>query len=245
MAKISHHSPNQQSFKSDNKFFDEQWRIYQKILHNNYMGHEEIYSVVHQFLVDRYNKPFKLLDLGCGDASFAAQALLNTTIHSYVGVDLSASALEIARDNIANLPGEKLFIQDDLFESIFQHQDHSFEVILASFALHHLTFSQKERFIARLPELLTNNGVFLLVDIFRQPQESREDYLQRYLNNIRQDWSLINSQEFSKIQEHMTSSDFPETQENLYSLASQSGFSPMDCLYRDRLDTTQCLCFYL
>ncbi|WP_026102733.1 class I SAM-dependent methyltransferase [Pleurocapsa sp. PCC 7319] len=244
MAKLSH---NQKSFNSDNKLFDEQWITYQKLLDNNYMGHQEIYRIVHQFLGDRYNKPFNLLDLGCGDASFAAKALLNTPINFYLGIDLSESALEIARDNMAKLPGKKRFSQGNLFESIFQleqSQDNSFDVILASFSLHHLTLSQKERFIAQLPHLLKTDGIFLLIDIVRLPEENREEYIKRYLNNVRQDWTLLTTQEFLRIEKHIKSSDFPETQETLYSFARKYGFARIDRLYQDPLETTQCLCFY-
>ena len=53
------------------------------------MGHREIYGVLHELLVSYFQKPFKMLDLGCGDASFTAQVLLDTNIVSYQGVDLS------------------------------------------------------------------------------------------------------------------------------------------------------------
>ena len=29
------------------KFFNKQWKIYQKVLNNNYMGHNEIYAILH------------------------------------------------------------------------------------------------------------------------------------------------------------------------------------------------------
>ncbi|MDY7013154.1 MAG: ubiquinone biosynthesis protein UbiE, partial [Cyanobacteriota bacterium] len=60
---------------SSNEFFNQQWQLYQKILFNNYMGHQEIYGVLHELLINDLKKPFSLLDLGCGDASFTAQAL--------------------------------------------------------------------------------------------------------------------------------------------------------------------------
>ena len=120
MPEISHHESRQKLFDSNNEFFNEQWWLYQKVLRNNYMGHKEIYSILHEFLLRYDQKPLKILDLGCGDASFVSQALLNTTMNFYCGIDLSEPALEIARDNMAKLPGEKLFIQGDLFELILQ-----------------------------------------------------------------------------------------------------------------------------
>jgi hypothetical protein len=55
------------------------------------MEHREIYGVLHKLLTDYLPTPFSLLELGCGDASLTVQALLNTTVASYTGIDLSAT----------------------------------------------------------------------------------------------------------------------------------------------------------
>ena len=58
-----------------NNFFDE-WSIYDQVLDHNYMYHDEIYRDVQRVLADRYeNRPFVLLDLGCGSARHLARAL--------------------------------------------------------------------------------------------------------------------------------------------------------------------------
>ena len=247
MAELSLNQSSEKSFEGSNDFFNQQWRLYQKVLSNNYMGHREIYDVLHQFLVSYYKQPFEMLELGCGDASFSAQALLNTPINSYCGIDLSEPALEIARDNMTKLPGEKRFIQSNLLEWVLQlghTREDNFDAILASFSIHHLNLEQKERLIAQLPHRLKAGGVFLLIDVIRLPQEDREAYIRRYLEDVRQSWSLLTPQEFLEVEEHISSSDFPETQETLYSLAQKHGFSRVDCLYSDPLNTAQLLCFY-
>ncbi len=49
------------------------WAIYRKVLINNYMHHQEIYQAVKDLLAEQWqNRPFKLLELGCGDGSFLA-----------------------------------------------------------------------------------------------------------------------------------------------------------------------------
>ncbi|MBW4636573.1 MAG: class I SAM-dependent methyltransferase [Iphinoe sp. HA4291-MV1] len=97
MVDINKLETSREPFDYPNEFFNTQWKLYQKILSNNYMKHREIYGVLHKFLVSYFQKPFSLLDLGCGDASFAVQALLNTTITFYTGIDLSKSDLETGR----------------------------------------------------------------------------------------------------------------------------------------------------
>ncbi|RUS97073.1 hypothetical protein DSM107010_70170 [Chroococcidiopsis cubana SAG 39.79] len=58
-------------------------------MQNNYIKHREFYNVLHEFLVHRVQKLFRLLDLGCGDASIIVSALLGTSIQAYYGIDIS------------------------------------------------------------------------------------------------------------------------------------------------------------
>lgn len=232
---------------TDNKFFNDQWQIYQKVLKNNYMGHKEIYEVLHNFLVNHWQKPFSLLDLGCGDASFTTQALLNTSISDYKGIDLSETALEIAKRNLKLIPCEKTFMQGDIstvVDRLVITQDYSFDAVMISFALHHLSLEEKDLVISQIFHLLKSNGVLIMIDIICSEEEERESYLGRYVNNIRQDWSLISSQEYLMIENHMSTCDFPETQTTLSAIARKHNFNRVECLYQDSLDTTELLCFH-
>jgi len=230
-----------------NELFNEQWQLYQKVLFNSYMRHQEIYGILHEWLIKNFQKPFSMLELGCGDASFTAMALSNTTIAFYKGIDLSETALLIAQSNMEPLPCSTSFAQRELSEfvsELVQNQQEYFTVILSSFVLHHLSFEQKDLVMGKLSHLLKNNGIFLLIDLFRSENENREDYIKRYLQGVRQDWSQLTPQEYSHVEEHIRKSDFPETQENFYSLATKHGFTRKECLYHNSLDTTQMLCFY-
>jgi ubiquinone/menaquinone biosynthesis C-methylase UbiE len=229
------------------EFFSQQWNIYQKVLNNNYMGHREIYSILHELLVSYFQKPFKILDLGCGDASFISRALLNTNIASYHGVDLSIPALEIAKENLAIIQCDTTLIPGDfsqLSSFLDSNQKNKFDAILMSFALHHQNFEQKYHFIEQLYNLLNSGGIFLLIDIIRQQEEDRATYIRRYLDGVQNYWSLINQEEYSMIEEHISSSDFPETQQTLQEISQKSGFTKFESLYCDPLNTTQLLCFY-
>ena len=162
------------------EFFNQQWKIYQKLLNNNYMAHREIYSHLHELLVNYFQKPFTMLELGCGDASFTSQALLNTHITSYKGIDLSIPALEIAKQNMTVAQFNATFTQDDFSVAIAelaQSQPHTFDAIFMSFALHHLNLEQKDEFIGQIKPLLTSDGVFILIDIISQEEEERETYI--------------------------------------------------------------------
>jgi ubiquinone/menaquinone biosynthesis C-methylase UbiE len=228
------------------EFFNKQWQIYQKVLLNNYMGHREIYEVLHDWLISSWQKPFQLLDLGCGDACFISHALVNTSIAAYTGVDFSEVALAIARENLASLPASLSLIQDDFSQclpELARKESHGFDIIFTSFALHHLSLEQKETIVGQIASMLASDGIFVLIDTICSLGENRKPYIERYLDNVRQDWSLLESQEITMVEDHMRSSDFPETQETWFELAKKHGLTQLECLYRDPLDTTQILCF--
>ncbi|WP_200817572.1 class I SAM-dependent methyltransferase [Calothrix rhizosoleniae] len=232
---------------ADNQFFNEQWQLYQKVLNNNYMGHKEIYSILHDFLINHLQTPFSLLDLGCGDASFTTKSLFNTSISAYKGIDLSAAALEIAQRNLEAIPCKKTFIQDDISTAINQlvnQKDDKFDVVMTSFALHHLSLEEKESVISQISHLLESNGILIIVDVIRLAEEERENFIKRYLNHVRKDWYLISSQEYSMIENHISTCDFPETQNTLSEITRKHNFPKFECLYQDDFVTTQVLCFY-
>ncbi len=243
------------------EFFNEQWKLYQKILNHNYMGHCEIYSTLREFLLGYFQQPFKMLDLGCGDASFTSQALLNSIITSYQGVDLSVPALEIAKDNMAKIQCDTSFTQGNLSQfvpELVSSQQNSFDIILSSFVLHHLSLEEKDSIIGQIKNLLTSNGVFILIDVVRKEGEDRENYLKCYLDNVQKYWSylkcyldnvqkywsLITPQEYLMLANHISSSDFPEPQQTLDEISQKCNFTRFDCLYDNPLNATQLLCFY-
>jgi ubiquinone/menaquinone biosynthesis C-methylase UbiE len=228
-------------------YFTNNWKTYQKVLTNNYMEHQEIYGVLHKLLTDHCDRTFSLLELGCGDASLTVQALLNTNIADYTGIDLSATALEIAQRNMTQIKCGQTFIQDDIskvLEELTQSQKQSFDVIMTSFVLHHLNLAQKDKVIEQISHLLKPQGVLVLIDIVRQEEEDRENYVKRYLENMRQNWSALTSQEISSIENHISTYDFPETQTTWYQLAEKHNFMRVECLYKDTSDTAQFLCIY-
>ncbi len=229
------------------EFFNEQWKIYQKVLNNNYMGHQEIYCILHELLVSYFQRPFKMLELGCGDASLTTQALLNTNIAFYQGIDQSIPALESAKQNMARIQCHRTFTLGDFSQLIseFVQEGHNrFDAILISFALHHLELDQKYDLIEQLKNLLYSNGVLILIDVVCKQEEDRETCIKRYLEGVQKDWLLLTPQEYSMVANHISSSDFPETQQTFQEISQKCGFARFECLYHDSLDTTELLCMY-
>src|SRR2546422_4024025 len=83
--------------------FQQQWRVYRKVIDHNYMQHREVYARVHQVLVEEATQPFRFLDIACGDATSTVAALQGTRVASYHGIDLSGAAIDLARGALRQL----------------------------------------------------------------------------------------------------------------------------------------------
>jgi ubiquinone/menaquinone biosynthesis C-methylase UbiE len=102
---------HQQAIEKVQKVFNDNWKTYQVVLNNNYLCHREMYAAFHQFLISHYeSRAFSILDLGCGDAFYMAQALADIAVKKYTGIDVASVALQNAKQNLLSISGTKQFI---------------------------------------------------------------------------------------------------------------------------------------
>ena len=72
--------PSGTSKSSAAALFQRQWRIYRKVVDNNYLFHREAYERLHNLLIAEVAGPFYFLDVACGDASATVDALKGTQV---------------------------------------------------------------------------------------------------------------------------------------------------------------------
>lgn len=224
------------------QFFD-RWHLYQQIIGNDYMAHHGIHAALCKFVVSQIDKPFTLLDLGCGDASAIPGTFAGTTLQAYTGVDLSPVALDRAAKNLVAVPFEVHLVEDDFTCYLVHSGLGRFNVILAGFALHHLYPEEKREFFKQCYATLEHPGYLLLYDVFRRPSETREEYMQAYCRHCSEHWTQISHEGLADTIEHVNECDFPETYGTLAIMASEVGFtseptplfadaSQFHCLYK-------------
>ena len=90
------------------------WPTYRKVIDNNCLFHREVYERLHRLLADEAPRPFRFLDVACGDASATVGALQGTAISHYHGIDVSGPALDLAQRALAVLPCRVRLEQRDL-----------------------------------------------------------------------------------------------------------------------------------
>ena len=121
-----------------------------------------------------------VLDLGCGDASFGRELLLEKGILSYTGLEGSFQMRSAALENVKGLDGE---IVAGTMET-FEYPEESFDLVTSRFAIHYVEDIQK--LFEQIYQTLKRDGrlVFsvqhpLTTSSFKSKQagEKREDWI--------------------------------------------------------------------
>lgn len=123
-----------------------QWHVYRAIVDANWMAHREIFNAIRSWALMRYPGPFTLLDLGCGDARFIKSTFNETGLWAYTGVDASQAALAKARNELAGARFQGQLLEADMLASLREDcgpAAKTVDVILASYAVHHLPAREK------------------------------------------------------------------------------------------------------
>jgi SAM-dependent methyltransferase len=204
--------------------FRQSWTLYDSISEMNYMFHREIYSHITALLSQRHaGGPYSLLDLGCGNTRFIAPCLKTATPSRYAGVDLSEAALNEAREYLSGLENVALHHQDML--QAVQAADASFEVIFSGFAVHHLDAEGKQQLFHACAAKLAPGGHFILVDVVREERQTREQYLEGYLDFMRTQWTAVRPDHLEEACSHVAAYDFPETFSDLKRMAAEASLT--------------------
>jgi SAM-dependent methyltransferase len=202
--------------------FFQVWDTYAKVVAANYMFHREIGDGVKAALQARFgDRPFSILDLGCGDAATFAPLLEGFNIKSYRGADLSEAALELARRNLARLSGPVELLQTDFMSALAEAP--ATDVIYTSFALHHLSTERKGEFFELAAQRLSPGGLLLVADVNREEDESLDAYLHNYCAWLRGAMRTLAEAELDGICDHLVNNDLPEPVSLLNAQAEAAG----------------------
>ncbi len=108
--------------------------------------------IIHELIGDFQGK--KILDLGCGDATFGKE-LLNQGAGSYTGVEGSEQMVEAAKNNLAGTNGT---IYHKTMES-YNYTADQFDIVTSRFAIHYV--SDIQILFQNVQKTLKDNGKFV------------------------------------------------------------------------------------
>jgi len=212
----------------------EEWQVYEKLVIHDYMDHRAFFSRLQAEILARFKRPVAILDLGCGDLTPILPMLANLPLQRYVGIDQSDVALALASRRLGELfvPGH--LIEGDLLTAIMEIEG-SFDIILASFSLHHLADPMdKLRTLEAGRQLLTPDGLFALIDVFSGESEPRDRYLERWIHQAETRYIELHNDEKEILFDHVRSRDFPISLAAFEALGKQAGLGQFEVLLEDR-----------
>lgn len=216
---------------SPESLFIRNWNVYRKVVDANYMRHAEIAAEI-KIAVAGINKPIHVLDAGCGDAMVTLGMLQGKQIAMYTGIDLSGPALELAA---AALQEEYIpyVLEEGAIEERIPAFQGSCDLLHMSFVLHHLTDTLKEQVIHQCASKLNQGGMFILVDVFRLEGQTREAYLDNYMQRLKS-WDDLSPDEKTDVEVHIRSFDFPAVYTDMLKWLKAAGFDCRDAGINDK-----------
>jgi len=217
------------------ELFQQQWHVYRKFLKHDYLSNAGACAALHRYLTTEVDRPFRFVDLACGDASSIVVALGDTPVAHYRGVDLSEPALAMARANLAMLPCTVELNEAD-FAAALRGSSRAEDIIWISLSLHHLDTGAKLAFMREARSAIDANGAFLVYEPTRRDGEGRAEYLDRFEGIGRHEWTQLTTAEFAEGMKHVRTCDLPETVSDWGSLGREAGFSAASELYKSPTD---------
>jgi ubiquinone/menaquinone biosynthesis C-methylase UbiE len=217
----------------------EDWSLYDKVIHFNFMQHREMGEVI-RTIAGTTAQPLRVLDLGCGDGRMGGEGLRGMPVASYVGVDLSQAALEAARDRLAHLDCPIELRHSDLAAALLKSFEPSPNLILASYSLHHYHQAELAASMVRLEQILAPGGVFIWIDIERHEQETRAEFLARFHRQQLKAWHAFADAEIEEVFAHMCEADFPLTAVEKQQLTTSAGLKLQSTPFQDDCYAARC-----
>lgn len=212
--------------------FDE-WRTYQKLLENDYLGHAGFFQRLKLEIQRCFDGPISILDLGCGDVSPILSLLHDLNVSNYCGVDKTDTALVKAEANLASLGIPSQLYAGDLLDALPTLRG-QYDLIVASFSLHHLqTAVEKGQVLKKCLPLLKPAGLVAIIDAFHAEDEVRDDYVNRWIAFVKDTYTALDSHELEQLFEHTRNCDFPESLSTYRALAKEAGYRGFNTLLHD------------
>jgi len=231
MVNVIHHAlSNPVEDQQAIEVFQDHWRIYKKMVDSDYFAHREVYAIVQRVLKYRFERPFRFLDLACGDAGGVVEALRYTAVSHYHGIDLSKAALELASRNLENLRCTVELEERDFIEAMIERPEPA-DFVWMGLSLHHLTPEAKEELMAAVRNAIGDDGLFLIYEPTLRTSETREAYLGRAERSIRSWKTVLTGEEMEEVVQHVRTCDLPETSETWKTLALRGGFGRAQKLF--------------
>jgi tRNA (cmo5U34)-methyltransferase len=179
----------------------------------------------------------KVLDLGCGDGIVTRELLEIDDKIEVTLVDGSTDMLDHAKRRLADFTNLQYLLAS--FQEIIEGKSQlgSFDFIVSSLAIHHLTLGEKRKLYHKIYAHLTPGGYFLNIDLVRAGEEELEEwYMGLWREWIEERKRLLGLKEdiFGDILRRYKENEDnkPDTLGAQLAILKEIGFHEVDCHYK-------------
>lgn len=177
----------------------------------------------------------RVLDLGCGDGLVVRELMRSHDGIRATLVDGFAEMLEAAKKRLAHFDTVQ-FVQatfQDLLEN--DRLQNNFDLILSSFAIHHLETQEKKALYKYVYHHLSTDGFFLNIDVvLGQTQDLEDWYLSLWTEWIDSNVDSARKPDLLPIPQHYKDNpdNLPDTLWSQLEALQEIGFKNVDCFYK-------------
>ena len=220
--------------------FQQQWATYRAVVERGLMEHQAVAEATSAAITTWLSQRSpnaqapRMVDLGCGDLALLAPVLRDLPLGAYTGLDLTAAVLPLAERAMGATAYPCRWLEGDLLTwatggaacstANEASMAEPVDLLHSAFAIHHLSDPQKATFLAAVRQRMQPGGLFIWVDVFREPGETREAYLERYQQRIRTGWSVIRAEQREQLISHLSGFDQPADRAAIQAAAEQAGW---------------------
>ena len=133
----------------------------------------------------------RVLELGSGTGNLSQ---LVKSCGELVSVDVSEKMEAIAQPKLCHLTTRR-FVKADILEA-FNKQLGLFDIVMSTYAIHHLTDGEKERLFVLVFESIVSGGRAVFGDLMVQSVDQKNAKIQQYLSKGDQDTAQAIAEEF-------------------------------------------------
>lgn len=218
---------------SASEFFNEIGDRYDEVIARCVPRYHEMLDQMLDYLPGQ-SGPMRILELGCGSGNLTTKIIKRYPESKLTVVDASEKMISLV-ENRFQTQTNVVYVRE-LFQNLDFAND-SFDLVLSSISIHHLTDPEKLDLFSRTREWLSEGCIFSFCDQFAG--ESANIYA-RHISCWKQASFEMGAteQEWADWMDHQQDHDFHSSLQTHLSLLEKAGYGSVDCLRRHYLWTT-------
>lgn len=189
---------------------------------------DDFYKTAVEVIPGDRTAPLKVLDLGAGTGLYSGMVQAVFPNAEFTLLDLAVEMLEKAKSRFSQMGKSPRIVIGDYVEADLGS---SYDLVISSLSLHHLSDPDKERLYQRIYDVLIPGGMFVNADQVKGKTPFLEKcYEQHWLNSV---CSLGISDEELKAAKKRMEYDRMATLDVQLSWLEAAGFQDVDCWYKN------------